>query len=636
MKHVVLVAAIAMCVACGGKKKKDKPAKDDPSAHGIVDLSKRGGASPMSGLLRGMMASAAGKPGPYEEPRSSKDYAAHKPYYAVLELAGSIVELKTFSLLGGSSGTQLRDITNRLDKLADNEKVIGLVVRAGELSTDLAVAEELRGALARFKTAYKRKRTLVCHTEGLTNASYYVFSVCDRIALAPTGQITISGTAAMPLHLKGLLDKLGVRADFLHVGAFKGAAEPLTRDKPSDAMLKTLGAILDQSFATLVAGVASGRRLPADTVKKLIDTAVFQDKDAVTAKLVDSIQVFESFRDKSVAGIPWARVKLVKDGPKGIAALWEMLRPSPKARVSGPHVGVIYAVGGVEDGHGGGGVRGNSVIASRPISAAVRAMARDDDVKAIVIRISSGGGSALASEIIWNAVAEAKKKKPVVVSMGGVAASGGYYIAAAATKIFASANTLTGSIGVVGGKLAIGGAAAKLGVKAFPLKRGKRALLFSAFDAWTDDERKTVQAMMEGVYKIFVTRVAAGRGKAYDDIHKIAQGRVWTGAAALKNGLVDQLGGLDAAIAEARKLGKVPARADLEIYPSEPTLMDYISGLGVSSGIGVGVDAHAHLLRIAKQLGGDAAIEVERVLRQLIVLRKSRVLTTMFLPVVFR
>ena len=632
MKRVVVLAALAVSFGCGSKKQQRTNKHDDPHKSGVVDLSASNKSSTAS-LLTSFLRKAKDKPGPYDEPRASADYAAHKPHYAVLELTGEVAEVPSFSIIGGSSGTPLRLITDRLHSLGENEKVLGLVVRAGNLGIDMAKAEELRAALIRFKSAGEHKRTVVCHTEGMTNASYYVFSACDRLVLAPTGEVVLSGVAAMPMHIKGLLDKLGVHAQFLHVGAFKGAAEPLTRDAPSPEMVQTLRAILDQAYATLVSGVASARKLPEEKVRALIDEAVFPDKRAVEAKLVDAIDVFEQFRSKAVAGKPWTRVKLGEDRSSGLAGLMEFIGMVPKARPAGPRVGIIYAVGGVEDGNGGRGLRGRSVIASRPMSAAIRAMARNDEIKAIVIRVSSGGGSALASEIIWHAVVAAKAKKPVIVSMGGVAASGGYYIGCGATRIFAQQNTLTGSIGVVGGKLSLKDAAAKLGVKVFPLEKGKRALMWSAFASWNAAERKTVQTMMESVYKTFVTRVASGRHKSYDQVHAIAQGRVWTGAAAVKNGLVDAIGGLHEAVAEAKKLAKLPASAPVEVYPPEPTLMDYLGSLG---GVSAPLGLRAAIASIAQQFGSAAAAQVERVLSQLFLLRGSHVLAAMMLPVVIR
>jgi protease-4 len=241
---------------------------------------------------------------------------------------------------------------------------------------------------------------------------------------------------------------------------------------------------------------------------------------------------------------------------------------------------MVYAIGDIVDGPGDGVIGARQQIAALTLVPALQALTVDDAVKAVVLRIDSGGGSAQASELIWRAVAELTARKPVIVSMSDVAASGGYYIASGATRIFALDDTLTGSIGVVGGKLALRDALGKLGVNTFPIGRGKRATMFASLGPWSDDERAAIRSSMEAVYRVFVGRVAEGRHKTPEDVQKIAQGRVWTGARAKELGLVDEIGGLDAALAEARRRARLDADAPLEIYPPSPTLHDILAGYG--------------------------------------------------------
>jgi protease IV len=248
------------------------------------------------------------------------------------------------------------------------------------------------------------------------------------------------------------------------------------------------------------------------------------------------------------------------------------------------------------------------------------------------MRVDSGGGSALASELIWHAVAELKARKPVVVSMSDVAASGGYYIAAGATKIFALDDTLTGSIGVVGGRLAIAGALDKLGVKTYPMGRGKRATMFASLGTWSDDERAAVQHEMESVYDVFVSRVAAGRGKTPEQIKPIAQGHVWTGARAKELGLVDEIGGLDAAIDEARKLAAVAPDVDVEVYPPAPTLRDFVHGFGgVQAPLGLG--ATSELDQVLATMPPHVAAEVRRLLDAVLTFQANPIQARAFIPV---
>jgi protease-4 len=297
----------------------------------------------------------------------------------------------------------------------------------------------------------------------------------------------------------------------------------------------------------------------------------------------------------------------------------------------GDHVALVYAVGDVVDGDGGP-LRAREQIASRPLTAALRALAADDDVKAVVLRIDSPGGSALASEQIWHAVDALKQKKPVIVSMAGVAASGGYYIACGATKIYADRTTLTGSIGVVGGKLAIADALAGIGVRTFPRGRGKRALLFASLGAWSDDERAAVQQLMQGTYDTFVGRVASGRSRPRTAIEPLAQGRVWTGEAAVRSGLIDEIGGLTEALAEARKLGSVDADEALEVYPPTPSLLDLVHSIGDVS-LPAGLDtALAGAAGVDARTAAAVRAQVMRALR----FRDAPVQTVAFLPSLFR
>ncbi|NVB77305.1 MAG: signal peptide peptidase SppA [Kofleriaceae bacterium] len=517
-------------------------------------------------------------PGPYESPKKSKDFDEEKPHWAVMGVAGGIVEREAFSLTGGGRGTELRNLATRLRSLAKNDKVQGLILRVEPLDISLPDVVELRDAMHDFRASGKK---LDCHTEDASNSTYLVLAACDRIGLAPLGNIAVPGPSAMPLHIKPLLDKLAIEADFIHVGAYKGAAEPLTRDAPSKEMEETLNAILDQRYATMVDIISKERKVDAAAVKTLIDTALFPAEQAKTAKLVDEVTSWEEFRDSVKA--PWTKLEIEPDDKDQLAAMMKLARfigAMPPERPLGDHVAVVYALGDIVDGDGDGVIGARQQIASHTLVSALRALTFDDSVKAVVLRIDSGGGSAQASELIWAAVEQLKAKKPVIVSMSDVAASGGYYIASGATKIFAHEDTLTGSIGVVGGRIAPAAALAKLGVNTFPMGRGKHATIMSSLKPWNDEEKQIIRANMEAVYTTFVGRVAQGRSKTAEQIQPLAQGRVWTGLKAKSLGLVDEIGGLDAALDEARKLAKVEPTTALEIYPPSPTLRDVLAGWG--------------------------------------------------------
>ncbi len=626
----IMIAAMSLSFACGQKEADKWEGNQPPPA---ADP----GASSGAGVLDGpslfavsSMLSQLGEPGIYDAPKQSEGWSLHHPHMLTMDLRGQVTELETMSLWGSSASIGLRTLQERLSSIAAMAEVKSLLLRVDGLTIGMAAAQELRASMVAFKG--DGKRSLHCHTEGASNVTYYLLSACDSIGIANTGEVAITGVAAMPMHLKGLLDKLGVKADFLHVGDYKGAAEPLTLDKPSKAMNETLGAILDQGFASLIEGIAEGRSLSPEVVRGLVDTAMFNSQEAVKAKIVDQEAPYEAYRAAKAGELPWKQVGLEESKEPNLSEIMNLIGLKPRTRASDNHIAVFYATGNIIDGAGEGMVGARNEIASHTVIAALGALANADSVKAVVLRVDSGGGSALASELIWHAVNELKKKKPVVVSMGGVAASGGYYISAGANRIFADENTLTGSIGVVGGKLAIGGALEKIGVKSFPVGRGKRSMMWSTMGTWNEEERAIVQKMMEDIYKIFVQRVADGRGKSYAQIHELAQGRVWTGKAALANGLVDEIGGLDAALAHATKLAGLDKSGELEIYPPEPKLADYLS----SYASGVSLHSPEILSQVKTLLGAEAAEVVSRTLKQVASFRQSSVQTTLIMPVVWQ
>jgi protease-4 len=619
--RLAVALALAACSSHPSKLDQAKGSQDPWSARSGSDEDK---GFDLQGMLEKVKESIE-KPGPYEAPEKSKDYDASQVHWGVMNLHGSIVEREAFSLLGGH-GTELRQLVERLRALAKDDKIAGLLLRVDSLEISLPDITELRAAMHDFRKAGKQLR---CHAESASNGTYLVLSACDTIALAPLGEIAITGPAAMPVHVKPLLDKLSIQADFIHVGAYKGAAEPLTRDAPSKEMEETIGAILDRRYQTIVDTIASERKLDPGVVKGLIDTAMFPADQAKAARLVDEVATFEQVQGS--LGKPWTKIELEADKQDQLASMLELARfigAMPPERPIGDHVAVVYAIGNIVDGKGGGVLGARQEIASQTMVAALRALAADPSVKAVVLRIDSGGGSAQASELIWNAVADLKAKKPVIVSMSDVAASGGYYIASGATKIFALDDTLTGSIGVVGGRIAPAAALAKLGVNTFPMGRGKRATMMASLSPWNADERGVIQTTMESVYKTFVGRVADGRHKTPDDILPIAQGRVWTGTRAKELGLVDDIGGLDAALAEARTLGKVDPAVDLEVYPPSPTLRDVLTSFGqVQAPLGL----HAELAELTA-LDPHVGAAAERLLDLVMSFQRTHVQTIAILP----
>jgi protease-4 len=611
-----------------------KGGSDEPSSSADKSSEPGGGGGAFDFPFAKVLADSLEKPGPYEEPRHSETYADGVDHWALFEIDAPIDELETMSFFSGEMGKPLRGLTDDLRRVGADPKVKGILLRTTGLSLDMATAEELRASIVAVRGLGKPVK---CHTEGIANSGYYVLTACDEIGLAPLGEVMITGAAATPVHVKGLLDQVGVQADFLHVGDYKGAAEPLTREAPSPEMMETLQAIVDETYRTLVAGIVEGRKIDEAAAKAAIDRAIFVDDEAKTASLVDTVAPWETFLETATAGSAWTVVEKKDDGGPfaQITKLQRFVGMLPPERPSGPHVALVYAVGNVIDGKGGGIVGAREEIASRTLVATLRALARDEAVKAVVLRVSSPGGSALASEQIWAAVEALKAEKPVVVSMGGVAASGGYFISAGATKIYADTNTLTGSIGVVGGKIVLGKALERVGVKSYEVHRGERALMWSTMDPWSPGEREAVQDLMEATYERFLEHVAAGRKMERDAVHAIAQGRVWTGAEAKAKGLVDEIGGLDAALAEARRLGELDDTTALEVYPGDPTLRDLLSSFGtVQAGVLQGAPSPlSATLQALRALGGSdphVFAQLESILELVFHLRHTRVWAVSF------
>lgn len=632
------LAALALPACLGERDGTPPPDHQSPSAPS-PSPAPAPAPSPLANLgpLGNVLANSLDNPGPYDPPRQSPGFDEAQPHWLALDLQGDIGELTPMSFFGGGELMELHALLQRLDKLAAGAQVQGLVVRFTDVSLDMATAEEVRGGLLAFRGDGKRK--LACHADRPTNAVYYVMTACDSVGVQPVGDVNIPGPVATPLHLRGLLDRLGVVPDFVHVGAFKGAAEPLTRDAPSPELRETFAAIVDQAYRTMQSGIAEGRRLTPEEVAAHIDTAEFTPDAALAARLVDAVATYEEFRGQVTGGAAWKQVKLKESGAPGgldVEKLQIFLGLVPPKRPKEKHVALVYALGNIVDGRGQGILGARQQVAGRTLSAAIDALAADDKVAAIVLRVSSPGGSAMASEQIWRATERAREKKPVIVSMGGVAASGGYYIACGANKIYALANTLTGSIGVVGGKLALGEMLGRVGVKTYAIGKGKRAAMWSPFTPWTADERALIQASMEDVYRTFVGRVAAGRGKTPEEVQPLAQGRVWTGAAAKERGLVDALGGLTDALAEARAVSGVGPEVALEVYPPEPTLKDLLQGLGGGGGLVRAAGAAGVFAELGALLDRASAGAVAGALDQVAAFQDAPVQTALVLPLVVR
>ena len=404
---------------------------------------------------------------------------------AEIPLDGEIVETATLSPFAlGELPDTLRRLVDRIDKARTDQQVSAVVLTVDQPVMGLAQIQELRAAIAAVRAAGK---TVHCHVQTESLGGYLVATAADRIALTPTAGVWLMGLHGEALYLKGLLDKLGLAADMLHCGDYKTAPEIFTRTGPSDAAKEQFDWYFDDIYRQMIEAVADGRGMDPDAVQKLIDRGPFTAGDAMTAGLVDEL----AHRGPFLAalgrpeGVEVATGYGVKKGPQIDFAspfavfklLGEML--GAKGEPKGPTIAVVYLDGMIVTGRSERGLFGSSTVGSTKICTTLRKIKDDASVKAAVLRINSPGGSANASDIIYDAVADLAAVKPVVASMGNMAASGGYYAAAAAPMVFAEPGTLTGSIGVWGGKLVWGGLLDKIGVSTYPIRRGANADMFA-------------------------------------------------------------------------------------------------------------------------------------------------------------
>jgi protease-4 len=479
---------------------------------------------------------------------------------AHFHLAGELTEspmADAFGLLGGQV-TSLKDLVRRIDRAGTDDKVKAVILTYDGLEVGFAQLEEVRHAIGRVKDAGKK---VYVHTEALTTFPYALLCAGSRVSVAPQSTLWLTGFYAQSIYLKDLLDKIGVQADFLHMGAYKSAAEMLTQTSPSAPAQENLNWLLDSWYNTLVDMIAQSRGKTPEQVRDLIDHGPYLAEQAREKGLIDAVATQEEFLagiEKDLGGTVtidnrYGQAKheeINLASPLALFSILSELFKTPTAAPKKEAVGLIYVDGTILPGYGQSSFLGISGGAfSGDIRKALETAVGDDTVKAVVMRIDSPGGSAEASEVILNATRRLRGKKPFIVSMGNVAGSGGYYVAVAADTIFADEATITASIGVVGGKLVTKGLWDKLGVNWVGYKRGANADLLAGHQAFTEGQRKVIEEYMQHVYTVFKGHVTKERGsKLRKPIDELAGGRVYTGKQGLDLGLVDQLGGLDKAL----------------------------------------------------------------------------------------
>ena len=497
----------------------------------------------------------------------------------VMKLDGTLserAEENPFDMLMGGAGTSALSLENMLkavEQAKENENVKGLYMEAGMLSgASPAMLQELRDAIVDFKESGK---FVLSYGDTYTQGAYYLCSAADSVVVNPQGMLDWHGMSMQTMFFKEILDKLGVNVQVFKVGTYKSAVEPFIGTEMSDANREQMEVFTSEIWNEMLVDVSESRKISVEELNQLADTVTLLCETSfyVDEKLVDKV----AYSDE-IPQMICNMMDVDEEDDYNTITVNEMASVAsnkPKDD-SGNIVAVYYAYGDIVNTPSSG--ISSEEIASSAVIRDLEELADDDDVKAVVLRVNSGGGSAYASEQIWHQVMNIKSKKPIVVSMGGMAASGGYYISCAADYIFAEPTTLTGSIGIFGMIPEVSELVTeKIGLHSETVKTNKFADFGDLTRPMNEDEKAVMQASINRGYELFTKRCADGRGMEQDSIKAVAEGRVWTGLHALELGLVDQLGGLDDAIAEAKKRAEIEA-CTVKTYPGTSSFIEKLSG----------------------------------------------------------
>ena len=479
--------------------------------------------------------------------------------------------------LFGAPDQSLTNLISQFKKAKVDNRIKAILLEIDSTSgAGWGKSEEIRDAIADFRSTGK---PVYAYMELGMNKEYYIASACDRIYMAPPGELFINGLAADVMFFRGSLDKLGVYPDMYQIGKYKSAGDMFTRKDMSEAHREYINSLLDDLFNRYTGAIATARGKSPEAVKAIIDNAPYGAEQAKEAGLIDGVGYRDDL-DKEL------KAKLGYKETEGLPIVrandYRQVTPESLGLNKGERVAVIYGTGNIGSGKSENSPSGSQSIGSDTLAKAITDAREDKTIKAIVLRVDSPGGSGLASDIIWHAVEAAKQKKPVVVSMSDVAASGGYYIAASASKIIAQPSTITGSIGVVGGKPVIKGFYDWIGVTNEYVLRGKQSGMFRETEKFSPEERAKFEDWLKTTYyNDFVPKVAKGRSKDNAYIDSVGQGRVWTGSQGKEKGLVDEFGGLDRAVEVAKQLANIPADKGVQrvILPYPTTLLQELMNL---------------------------------------------------------
>ena len=532
----------------------------------------------------------------------------------------------------------LEDVLDQLHHVAKGDQYKGVVIYLDEPSLTRTQAMAIGEAMKKVRAAGKK---VLCFSVAYDLRSYLLASYANLILLQHRGSVELSGMSMEQMYFAGLFKKIGVRADLLQIGKYKGAEEPFTREGPSKAWQENLGHLLDGMYSQIIGTIASNRHETAAAVEKMIhDSWGMNDHDYLKSGVVDRLV------DRDLLGVTQVEFgnDFVWDDSMGVTesggqmpsnpfAMLRMLFQTPQRATNGPTIAVLHAFGAITGGRSrrGAGPLGSNSIGSRTMVKVLGELRDDSNVKGVVIRLDSPGGSALASEVIWQAVRKLANEKPVFVSVGGMAASGAYYISSASDEIYVSPESIVGSIGVVGGKVVLGGLYDKLGIHVTHVSRGPWGDMFNSVTPFTDAQRKVVHASMVRVYQQFLDRVRTGRGKRLKKpLDSLAKGRLFTGTEAVADGLADKIGTQDQAVAAvAKEAGLKRGDYTVQNYPGPLSLQEYLqTAFGVEAPT-LDVNSASALSAAASMLGPRAWSAVNEEMTGMMQLRNERVLMLM-------
>jgi protease-4 len=486
----------------------------------------------------------------------------------VLDLSGDVPERLPaeipIPILESQRGMSVLQVWDTFRRAAADSRVRGILFEPHGLDIGWAKMEEIHDEIVKFR---KSGKPIVTFLRNPTAREYYLASATDKIFIAPEDSLDLKGLRAESMYFKQTLDKLGVKAEVIHAGKYKDAGDIFTQTSMSPETREVLNAVLDQYYGNLIATVAEGRKKQPDAVRALMDDGPFLAHDALAGGLVDSL----GYEDQAVGDLQ-ARLKQSELKRVSARAYVKGLLPA-----GGNRIALIVGQGEITAGSGNESADDESFTGTGFIKL-LKQVENDSSIQGVIMRIDSPGGDAVASDDILHEVKNLSKKKPLVISMSDTAASGGYYVSVTGDPIIAYPNTLTGSIGVIFARFALRGLYDKIGVDAQILTRGKNADIDSAYVPLSDAERQKLAGQIDAFYRAFVSHVADGRKKTFDQIEPLAQGRVWVGAQAKENGLVDQLGGLDRAVEILNERAHMSAseRVTLVPYPGRRSIFDQV------------------------------------------------------------